>query len=136
MPIATIITDRRRVRLAGRDRKARIELSDDHVSSIVGLRRGPSFRQIEIEADSPQADKLTDEASGALIRAGAVPTDATKLEVVLGSTPEPESLFRVGAPTSRSRCRAVRDRIGCRADRRERPRSEDRLGSRSGCAMS
>jgi hypothetical protein len=60
MPIATIITDRRRVRLAGRDRTDRINLSDDHVSSIVGLRRGPAFRQIQVEAVSPEADELID----------------------------------------------------------------------------
>src|SRR5262245_22095451 len=90
MPIAAIITDRRRVKLAGRDRTDRVELSDDHVSSIVGLRRGPTFRQIEVEAASPEPGQLMNETSETLIRAGAVPTDATKLSVVLGSTPEPE----------------------------------------------
>jgi CHAD domain-containing protein len=98
MPIATIITDRRRVRLARQDRTDRIELNDDHVSSVVGLRRGPAFRQIEIEAESPEADGLLDEASHALIHAGAVPTDATKLDIVLGGTPEPEiALPRTGS---------------------------------------
>ena len=116
MPIATIITDRRRVKLAGRDQTDRLELSDDHVSSIVGLRRGPSFRQIEIEADSPQADELTNEASDALIRAGAVPTDATKLEVVLGSTREPEIALPHTGPDLSIRD-VVRFAIGSGAER-------------------
>ena len=38
-----------------------------------------------------------DEASDALVRAGAVPTDTTKLEAVLGERPEPEiALPRTG----------------------------------------
>jgi CHAD domain-containing protein len=89
-PIAVIRTERHRLELAGRDPEDRIELSDDHVSSVVGVRRGPSFRQIEVEAESPGAGEIMDQASDALVRAGAVPTDAAKLEVVLGDTPDPE----------------------------------------------
>jgi CHAD domain-containing protein len=97
MPIAVIRTNRHRRELAGHDPEDRIELSDDHVSSIVRLRPGPAFRQIEVEAASPDANALIDEASNALVRAGAVPTDATKLEVVLGERPEPEiALPRTG----------------------------------------
>jgi CHAD domain-containing protein len=100
-PIATVITDRRRIELAGRDRTDRIELSDDRVSSVLGMRRGPTFRQVEVEAVSPEPDELMDEASDALIRAGAVPTDASKLETVLGETPDPEiALPRPGAKLS------------------------------------
>lgn len=97
MPIAVIRTSRHRRELAGHDPKDRIELSDDHVSAIVHLRPGPAFRQIEVEAASPDASALMDEASDALVRAGAVPTDTTKLEVVLGERPEPEiALPRTG----------------------------------------
>jgi CHAD domain-containing protein len=89
-PIATIVTDRHRVELAGGSPTQRIELSDDRVSSVVGLRRGPSFRQIEVEPAGPDADELTDEVASALVGAGAVPTEASKLTTVLGGTPEPE----------------------------------------------
>jgi CHAD domain-containing protein len=89
-PIATIVTDRHRVELAGGSPTERIELSDDRVSSVVGLRRGPSFRQIEVEAAGPDADELTDEVASALVGAGAVPTETSKLTTVLGGTPEPE----------------------------------------------
>jgi CHAD domain-containing protein len=92
-PIATITTDRHRVELAGPDPTDRIQLSDDHVSSIVGMRRGPDFRQIEVEAVSPAPDDLMDDASDALLHAGAVPTDATKLGIVLDGTPEPEIIL-------------------------------------------
>ena len=96
MPIAVIRTNRHRRELAGHDPEDRIELSDDHVS-IVRLRPGPAFRQIEVEAASPDANALMDEASNVLVRAGAVPTDTTKLEVVLGERPESEiALPRTG----------------------------------------
>ena len=100
-PIAVIRTDRHRLELAGHDPNERIELSDDHVSSIVGARRGPTFRQIEVEAVSGGANGLMDQASDVLIRAGAVPTDATKLATVLGGTPESEiALPRTGPKIS------------------------------------
>jgi CHAD domain-containing protein len=114
-PIATITTDRHRVELAGPDPMDRIELSDDHVSSIVGLRRGPTFRQIEVEALS-QADALMHKASDALIRAGAVPTDATKLAMVLGDAPEPEIVLPRTGPRISIRD-VVRFAIGSGAQR-------------------
>ena len=89
-PIAVIITDRNRVELAGTEPTERVELSDDRVSSVVGLHRGPAFRQVEVEALSPNADGLMDDVSDALVDAGAVPTEASKLETVLGESPEPE----------------------------------------------
>jgi CHAD domain len=92
-PVATIITDRRRAELAGWEPTERVELSDDRVSSIVGLHRGPAFRQIEVEAVSPGADGLMDEVSDALIEAGAVPTEASRLTTVLGDDPEPEIIL-------------------------------------------
>jgi CHAD domain-containing protein len=100
-PIAAVTTDRRRVELSGRDRADRIEVSDDRVSSVVGVRRRPAFRQIEVEAVSTDPGELMDEASDALIGAGAIPTDASKLERVLGETPDPEiDLPRPGAKLS------------------------------------
>lgn len=89
-PIARIVTDRHRVELAGEEPTQRVELSDDRVSSVVDLHRGPTFRQIEVEALSSGADELMDEVSDALAAVGAVPTDASKLATVLGGTPEPE----------------------------------------------
>ena len=100
-PIAVITTDRHRVELAGGEPTERVELSDDRVSSVVGLHRGPTFRQIEVEAVSPRADGLMDDVSDALIGVGAVPVDASKLATVLGDNPEPEiNLPRSGAGIS------------------------------------
>jgi inorganic triphosphatase YgiF len=45
-PIAMVITERQRIELAGGEPTERVELSDDHVSSIVGLHQGPAFRQM------------------------------------------------------------------------------------------
>lgn len=89
-PIAVITTDRDRVELAGGDPMERVELSDDRVSSVVGLHRGPTFRQIEVEAVSPGTDGLMDDVSDALIGAGAIPADGSKLATVLGDSSEPE----------------------------------------------
>jgi CHAD domain-containing protein len=116
MPIATILTDRRRVELVGTDPTERVEVSDDRVSSIVGLHRGPAFRQIEVEATSPGAGRLMDEVSEALIEAGAVPTDASKLETVLGDTPEPEIAIPEPGPEMSIRD-VVRFAIGSSASR-------------------
>jgi len=116
MPIATILTDRRRVELVGTDPTERVEVSDDRVSSIVGLHRGPAFRQIEVEATSPGAGRLMDEVSEALIEAGAVPTDASKLETVLGDTPEPEIAVPEPGPEMSIRD-VVRFAIGSSASR-------------------
>ena len=111
MPIAMIVTDRRRVELVGTDPTERISMSDDHVSSIVGMHRGPTFRQIEVEAGSPGAERLIDDVSNALIEAGAVPTDASKLETVLGETPEPEIVLP-GSGAGMSITDAIRFAVG------------------------
>ncbi len=83
-PIATVITERHRVELAGRDPEERVEVSDDRVSSVRRLRRGPAFRQIEVEAESPAAEHLMDEVSEALIGSGATPTETAKIARVIG----------------------------------------------------
>ena len=116
VPIAVIRTNRHRLELTGHDPEDRIELSDDHVSSVFGVRPGPAFRQIEVEAASPDASALMDEASGALVRAGAVSTDTTKLEVVLGERPEPEIALPRTGPDIPIRD-VVRQAIGSGAER-------------------
>jgi CHAD domain-containing protein len=97
-PIATVFTDRHRVELVGREPTDRVELSDDHVSSVLGVRQGPAFRQIEVEAKSTGAGRLMNRVSDALIGAGAVPTDASKLATVLGGTPGPEIVLARSGP--------------------------------------
>ena len=92
-PIATVVTERHRIELAGGEPTERVELSDDHVSSIVGLRQGPAFRQIEVAAASPRADGLLEDVSEALIGVGAVPAATSKLTAVLGDNPEPEIIL-------------------------------------------
>ncbi len=90
-PIAVVVTERRRLEVADEGSKDRIEVDDDRVWSVVGLRKGPTFHQIEIEAASPHADRLMEEMSDALIEAGAKSTDHAKIADVLGdSLPEPE----------------------------------------------
>ena len=91
-PIATIVTERHRVELADDASADRVELSDDRVSSVIGLRRGPAFRQIEVESVGSDGDGLTDEVASALVGAGAIPTDASKLATVLGNTPPPPEI--------------------------------------------
>jgi hypothetical protein len=59
-PIAVVLTERRRLEVADQGSTDRIEVDDDHVSSVVGLRRGPAFHQIEVEAASPDADRLAE----------------------------------------------------------------------------
>ena len=115
-PIATITTDRHRIELAGHEPSERVELSDDHVSSILSLRRGPAFRQIEVEATSTGADELMDDVSDALIGAGAIPTDASKLAAVLGGAPDPEIVLPRPGPDISIRD-AVRFAIGSGGER-------------------
>lgn len=97
-PIALVITERQRIELAGGEPPERVELSDDHVSSIVGLHQGPAFRQIEVAAASPRADGLMDDVSEALIGAGAVPAATSKLTAVLGDNPKPEIILPRSGP--------------------------------------
>jgi CHAD domain-containing protein len=98
-PIAVVLTERRRLEVADQGSTDRIEVDDDHVSSVVGLRRGPSFHQIEVETGSPDADRLADEMSDALIEAGATPTDRARITDVLGNdAPEPEIVLPPSGP--------------------------------------
>ena len=90
-PIATIET-LRDVELLATDgaSSGSVEVSDDRVASVVEGKPGPTFRQIEIEMQGAGSEELLAEVSERLIRAGAIPTSATKLEKVLGHRPEPE----------------------------------------------
>jgi CHAD domain-containing protein len=98
-PIAVVLTERRRLEVADEGSTDRIEVDDDHVSSVVGLRRGPASHQIEVETASPDADRLVDEMSDALIEAGATPTDRAKIADVLGNdAPEPEIVLPPSGP--------------------------------------
>jgi CHAD domain-containing protein len=83
-PMVTVITERHWVELTGRDPEERVKVSDDRVSSVRRLRRGPAFRQIEVEADSPAAEHLMDEVSEALIGSGATPTETAMIAKVMG----------------------------------------------------
>ena len=66
MPIAMIVTDRRRVELVGTDLTERIEISDDHVSSIVG--------------HAPRTDVPSDRGRGGIARSGVA--DGRRIERV------------------------------------------------------
>jgi CHAD domain-containing protein len=115
-PIAVVLTERRRLEVADQGSMDRIEVDDDHVSSVVGLRRGPAFHQIEVEAASPDADRLADEMSDALIEAGAKHTDRAKIADVLGNDVSPEIVLPPSGPKSSIRD-LVRTAIGSGAIR-------------------
>src|SRR6266550_4384669 len=73
-PAATIETEREKLLIGA------VEVSDDRVSSSIDGIPGPSFRQIELEVRGPGAGRLLRDLSDRLIRAGAKPTTASKLE--------------------------------------------------------
>lgn len=128
-PVAVVHTVRRRSEVVDQRSTGRIEVDDDRVSSVVGLRRGPSFRQIEVEAASPDAERLMDEMSEALIEAGATPTDRAKIADVLGNdAPEPEIDLPPSGPKISIR-ELVRTAIGSGAARLVANDPAARLGS-------
>ena len=128
-PIAVVITERRRLHVADDRSEDRIEVDDDRVWSVVGLRQGPRFHQIEIEAASPHADRLMEKLSDALIEAGAKSTDHAKIADVLGDTlPEPEIVDPPSGPNI-SISELVRIAIGSGAIRLLTNDPAARLGS-------
>lgn len=128
-PIAVVRTQRRRWEVADQGSMDRIEVDHDRVSSVVGLRRGPAFHQIEVEAASPDADRLMDQMSDALIEAGATPTDRAKIAEVLGDdAPEPEIVLPPSGPKISIRD-LVRTAIGSGATRLVANDPAARLGS-------
>ena len=129
MPIAVVITERRRLEVTDQGPEDRIEVDDDRVWSVVGLRRGPTFHQIEIEATSPNADRLMDDPVGGADRGGAKPTDHAKIADVLGDTlPEPEIVDPPSGPKI-SISELVRSAIGSGAVRLLTNDPAARLGS-------
>jgi CHAD domain-containing protein len=128
-PVAVVVTQRRQLAVVDQGSAARIELDDDRVWSVAGLRRGPAFHQIELEAASPNADRLMDEMSDALIEAGATPTDRTKMTAVLGKDEaEPEIVPPPSGPKLSIRD-LVRTAIGSGASRLVANDPATRLGS-------
>jgi CHAD domain-containing protein len=91
LPTATIDTTRRAIELEDRrDRSGAVEVSDDATSSTVQGDPRAVFRQVEVEAvGSPSRAMLVDVAER-LTDAGATPTDSTKLQLALGTPPDPE----------------------------------------------
>src|SRR4029077_15436894 len=94
-PVAAIETDREKLLIGA------VEVSDDRVSSSIDVIPGSSFRLLELEVVGSGAGRLLRELSDRLMRAGAKPTAASKLETALGGQPEPE----VAAPRLRPRPR-------------------------------
>jgi CHAD domain-containing protein len=90
-PIATI-EEEREVHVVAADKggPGRVEVSDDRVASSVEGAPGPEFRQIEVEVKGARSAKLLADVSSRLLRAGATPTPASKLETVVGRRPDPE----------------------------------------------
>lgn len=128
-PVAVVVTQRRRLKVVDQASTARIEVDDDRVWSVAGLRRGPTFRQIELEAASPSADGLMAEMSDALIKAGATLTDRPKVAAVLGrEAVEPEIVPPPSGPKLSIRD-LVRTAIGSGASRLVGNDPATRLGS-------
>ena len=131
-PVAVVVTQRRRLEVVDQASAARIEVDDDRVWSVAGLRRGSAFHQIELEAATPNADRLMDEMSDALIEAGATPTDRTKIGAVLGKgAAEPEIVPPPSGPKLSIRD-LVRTAIGSGASRLIGNDPATRLGSDPG----
>lgn len=84
-PVARLVTRRRWWRAVSPDRRSAVEVADDLVTSRVGRRKGPTFREVELELLSG-----TDAPVDAFVARGARPSSGgPKLAQVLGS-PQPE----------------------------------------------
>ena len=91
VPIASIETTRRSLVLEDRrELGAAVEVSDDTTSSTVDGAPRPPFRQLEIEAAGSPSEAMVDEVAARLTDAGAIPSDSTKLQMALGTSPGPE----------------------------------------------
>lgn len=87
-PVATIITHRSSLRLAGSDGAASVEISDDRVDSEADGRPGPSFREVEVEVVGDGSRALLGEVRARLEAAGLeLGTDRSKVRRVLGPRP-------------------------------------------------
>jgi CHAD domain-containing protein len=96
--VATIATERAEAEIVGQGSGSPVEVSDDRVSSTVDRAPGAAFRQLEVEAKGPGAEPVLDALSDALTKAGARPTTASKLAMVLGGTPEAEIVVPPARP--------------------------------------
>lgn len=107
-PVAELRTTRRRRRIGDDRHPDAVELTDDRVTSTVGGRTGPAFRQIEVELLDERAEDVMASVVSAMRRAGLEPSsDDSKLRRALGS---PDTRRRVG--TKRSVERLVSTAIG------------------------
>jgi CHAD domain-containing protein len=91
-PVALLDTERRRVRLLGRDGECLAEIDDDEVTVVRGPAAGSRFREIEVELCAGGPDVLR-RATKRLIRAGAqrgepLPKAARALGPLAQSAPE------------------------------------------------
>jgi CHAD domain-containing protein len=101
--VATIATERAEAEVVGQGSVgqgsgAPVEVSDDRVSSTVDHAPGAAFRQLEVEAKGPGAEPVLDALSDALTKAGARPTTASKLAMVLGGSPDAEIVIPATRP--------------------------------------
>lgn len=89
VPVAMIVTDRRRVVLTDTDGNPLVEIADDTVSAtpIGGTETG--FREIEVEQLDDDGAPLVGEVIARLKEAGARREHRNKLQVVLGTEPSP-----------------------------------------------
>ncbi|MFN7149212.1 MAG: CHAD domain-containing protein [Microthrixaceae bacterium] len=103
-PVAELRTSRRRRRV-GNDRSSDVvEITDDRVTSTVGGRAGPAFRQIEVELLDDDGEDVMASVVDSLRRVGLEPSaDDSKLRRVLGSpttTPQAGKKKRKGKKVS------------------------------------
>lgn len=86
-PIATIVTDRRALRLGTEFGHALVEIADDDVVSSVGDRAGSRFRQIEVELVEPDGTAAMKAVGRALHSSGLIEAKHhSKLDEVLAPT--------------------------------------------------
>ena len=85
VPVASLSTLRRKVRLQERGGPVLAEVVDDDVSVIQGLRVASRFREVEVELRDPGGDRLLEPVLAVLRAAGAADSDnSPKLMRALG----------------------------------------------------
>ena len=89
VPVAMIVTDRRRVVLTDTDGNPLVEIADDTVSATPTGGTETGFREIEVEQLDDDSASLVGEVIDRLKEAGARREHRNKLQVVLGTEPSP-----------------------------------------------